>query len=88
MVHLVNHATDQGIDPLIAATFMSVIGLISIAGRLSIGVVADRIGVYFCMVISGLFLITAFVIVQFTTTIWGFYLFAIIFSIRMAARYP
>ncbi len=81
MVHLVNHATDQGIDPLVAATFMSVIGIISIAGRLSIGVLADRIGVHLCMVISGLCLIASFVLALFTTTLWGFYLFAVIFSI-------
>ncbi len=81
MVHLVNYATDQGIDPLVAATFMSVIGLVSIAGRLSIGVLSDKIGVYRSLVITSVFLVASFVILIFTRSIWAFYVFAVIFSI-------
>lgn len=81
MVHLVNYATDQGIDSLVAATFMSVVGLVSVAGRLSIGIIADKIGVYKSMVITSLFLVISFVILIFSESVWMFFLFAIIFSI-------
>ena len=52
----------------------------NIGMMLTIGILADRIGVHFCMVISSLFLIASFVIITFTTQVWAFYLFAIVFS--------
>ena len=81
MVHLVNHATDVGIDPLVAATFISVIGAVSIAGRLGIGVGADRIGLYPSLLFTRAFLLVSFVLLLFTRSAWSFYLFAIVFSI-------
>ena len=44
LVHLVNYSTDLGIDPFTAATVVSVIGIGSIAGRLFMGSMSDRIG--------------------------------------------
>ena len=46
MMHLVNYATDpgKGIDPTTAATFIAVIGLTNVAGKLVMGPVSDRIG--------------------------------------------
>jgi MFS family permease len=44
MVHLVNHATDLRIDPFLASTLLSVIGITSILGRLIMGTASDRIG--------------------------------------------
>lgn len=42
--HLVNFATDTGLDPLTAATMLSVMGFAGFAGRLVMGAVSDRIG--------------------------------------------
>ncbi len=42
--HMVTHAIDQGIAPLAAASVLGISGLVSIAGRIFTGVVADRFG--------------------------------------------
>jgi len=81
MVHLVNHATDTGIDPLVAATFISVIGVTSIAGRMFIGVGIDKTGIYSSLLFTRCFLVVSFVLLLFTRTTWSFYLFAVLFSI-------
>lgn len=81
MVHLVNYATDVGISPLLAATFISVIGAVSVAGRLSTGVGADKIGIHNTMILTRVFLVSSFICLTFTTSLWAFYLFAVIFSL-------
>lgn len=81
MVHLVNYATDTGIDPLISATFISVIGAVSIAGRLSVGLGADRIGIINSLLLTRGFLVLSFLLLLFTNSTWSFYLFAVLFSI-------
>lgn len=43
-VHLVAYATDVGISPMVAASVVGFIGLISVAGRIGIGWLGDRIG--------------------------------------------
>src|SRR5207247_3972459 len=42
--HMVTHASDQGIGPMVAATALGVSGLASIAGRIGGGLLADRFG--------------------------------------------
>ena len=81
MVHLVNYATDTGIDPLISATFISVIGAVSIAGRLSVGLGADRIGIINSLLLTRGFLVLSFLLLLFTNSTWSFYMFAVLFSI-------
>lgn len=81
MVHLVNYATDVGIQPLVAATFISVIGAVSIASRLSIGVIAEKIGLYKSLVLLCISLAASFILLIFTRSAWSFYLFAVVFGI-------
>ena len=81
IVHLVSYATDVGIRPLTAATFMSVIGAVSIAGRISTGFGADRIGVFNTLILTRLFLLIAFVWLLFSSSVESFYLFAVIFGV-------
>jgi MFS family permease len=81
LVHIVNYATDVGIDPLVAATFVSVIGAVSIAGRLSSGVIAEKIGLYRSLALICGFLAISFVLLLFTRSAWSFYIFAIIFGV-------
>jgi MFS family permease len=81
LVHLVNYATDVGIEPLQAATFVSVIGLISIAGRLSTGVVSEKIGLYLTLILMCLAMMASFIILIFSRSPWAFYLFAVLFGI-------
>jgi MFS family permease len=44
LVHLVPLARGLGVDPLVAATLVSAIGIAGIAGRLTMGSLSDRIG--------------------------------------------
>lgn len=88
IVHLVNYATDIGINPLTAATFVSIIGIISIGGRLSTGVGADRIGVHNTLILTQALLVIAFICLIFTRSLWMFYLFAVIFSLPYGGEIP
>ncbi len=81
MVHLVNYATDIGIDPLLAATFISIIGAVSIFSRISMGVASEKFGIYLCMLITRLAMVAVFVLLLFTRSVWAFYLTAALFGI-------
>jgi MFS family permease len=81
MVHLVNYATDNGIDPLVAATFIGVIGIASIASRLSMGVISEKVGLYWGFLLIGVSLAFSFVLLLFARSVWSFYLFTLLFSI-------
>jgi MFS transporter, OFA family, oxalate/formate antiporter len=88
MTHLVNYATDLGIDPLVAATFISIIGAVSIASRLSSGIGADRIGIHNTLILTRVFLVLSFVIIFFTGPLWSFYLFALAFGLPYGGEIP
>jgi MFS family permease len=81
MVHLVNYATDVDINPLVAATFVSVIGVCSIASRLLSGIVAEKIGLHKSLIVMAAFLAIAFILLIFTRAPWSFYVFAVLFSV-------
>ncbi len=86
LVHLVNYATDLGIDPFTAATIVSVIGIGSIAGRLFMGSMSDRIGEKNAMIISCLGLVIALVLLIFSNQLWMLYIFAVLFSFSYGAE--
>lgn len=44
LVHLVNYVTDMGISPIIAASMMSVMGIVGTLSRFGMGIISDRIG--------------------------------------------
>jgi MFS family permease len=80
MYHLVACAEDMGVPKMTAATFLSVIGATSIAGRISVGMASDRLGrkklYIFC------FLLQAIMMLWLTklASVWMFYLFAAIWG--------
>jgi MFS family permease len=88
MVHLVSYATDTGISPLMAATFISVIGMVSIGGRLLTGVGADKAGIYNTLISTRVFLAAAFICLLFTRPVWSFYVFAVIFGFSYGGEIP
>jgi MFS family permease len=88
MTHLVNYATDMGINPLVAATFVSIIGAVSIGGRLSTGVGADRIGIHNTLLLTRLFLAISFAVVIFSRPLWSFYVFAVAFGLPYGGEIP
>ena len=86
MTHIVPYAQDTGLGPITAASVLSTIGICSIIGRISSGVVSDRVGarmvMLVCITIEGimmLWLIKA-------NGPWMFYLFAAIFGISYGAN--
>jgi len=80
MLHMVPHATDLGITPIVAANIMTVIGGFSVAGRIILGSIADRTGNKRTLII-GLSLMTLSLIwLQFANELWMFYLFAAVFG--------
>jgi MFS family permease len=87
-VHLVNYATDSGIMPLVAASLISMIGVISIAGRLVIGTGAEKIGINKTLIFTHLFLVVAYVCLIFTGDLWTFYLFTVIFGFTYGGEVP
>jgi MFS family permease len=88
MVHLVNFATDTGIEPLVAASFISIIGAVSIAGRLLSAVGSDRMGINNILIYNGFIMVIAFVLLLFTRSIWAFYLFAVVFGFTYGGEVP
>ncbi|MFA5309044.1 MAG: MFS transporter [Dehalococcoidales bacterium] len=88
MVHLVSYATDAQISPMLAATFISVIGAVSIAGRLITGVGADRAGIFNTLIFTRIFLAASFVFLIFAKPVWSFYLFAVIFGFPYGGEIP
>ena len=88
MVHLVNYATDIGISPLVAATFISTIGVVSIAGRIVIGIGSDRFGSNNALLLCCALLSISLIWLIFTKTLWAFYLFAIVFGFAYGGEIP
>ena len=88
MVHLVNFATDIGIASLVAATFISIIGLGSFIGRLLMGAASDRIGADNALLACCIILMSTLVFLIFASDLWMFYLFAIIFGFAYGGEVP
>jgi MFS family permease len=88
MVHLVNYATDQGISPLVAATFISVIGAVSIIGRLATGTGSDKFGIHNTLILTRVFLAISLVWLIFTRSLLSFYVFTVLFSLAYGGEVP
>jgi OFA family oxalate/formate antiporter-like MFS transporter len=81
MLHLVPYAVDSGIEPVRAALLLTLIGIFGIAGRLSSGILSDKVGIkpimLFCTILLGLNI--AFIAIF--SEPWAFYIFAAIYGI-------
>jgi MFS family permease len=88
MVHLVPYATDIGISPTMAATFMSAIGGASITGRIGMGAIADRIGIKAAMAISLAFMAVPLSLLSGVHIPLFFYLLTIIFGFGYGGMVP
>ena len=80
MVHIVPHAIDMGISAARAATIMTIIGGLSIAGRVIMGGYGDRIGNKPVLIIGFILMVIALSWVVAAKELWMLYLFAIIFG--------
>ena len=81
MVHIVPHAEDMGISPAKAASVLSTIGGVSIAGRLVMGKVGDKIGHERAMIICLLPVAGALFWLQIAKNLWMLYLFAAVYGL-------
>lgn len=88
MVHLVNYATDMGVTPLMATTLLGIIGAVSIAGRLSTGIAADKIGAMNLLIITPILILASFIILIFSKSLWSFYIFAAVFGFAYGSEVP
>ena len=81
MVHIVAHATDINISAVAAALILSVIGIISICGKLAMGGLGDKTGNRFIVIIVSILAVLAFLWLRFSSELWMFYLFALLFGL-------
>ncbi len=80
IVHIVPYATDIGVQPAVAAGILSLIGGVSIVGRLTVGVAIDKVGSRIALLSCQLIMLGSFLILQFATTAPRLYLFAAIYG--------
>ena len=84
-MHVVPHAIDVGIPALVAAGVLSIAAGSSVVGRLTIGLIADRLGgrlaLSFCVILITLSLTC----LLFIRDVWMFYAFAVVFGFGYGA---
>jgi len=80
IVHLTPHAIDSGISPSSAAKLISILGGVSIAGRIGVATLGDRIGLRKALL--GCFILTLLMLswLYFSTEYWQFVLFVLIYG--------
>ena len=88
VVHIVPHAIDTGIPVMAAASILSFAGASSVVGRLSMGVLADKIGNRMAMSICLILIALAFVWLLLAREIWMFYVFAVVFGLAWGGVAP
>ncbi len=80
IVHFATYVTKSGFSAPVGTTMISIIGGVSIAGRLVMGMVGDRIGGKRGLLISILLLTVAFAWVQFAGEVWSLVIFAVVYG--------
>jgi MFS family permease len=80
IIHIVPHGIDRGLSPAVAATILSTIGAVSIAGRLTVGTLIDRLGGRRCMMICFVVLLASFVLLQSLEAAWMLFVFAAVYG--------
>ncbi len=87
-LHIVVHGMDMGMTPALAASLLSVMGTASIAGRLTVGAFADRIGGRRALVLCFVPLITGLLTFLFTSAPWLLFVAVAVYGSRMAVSSP
>ncbi|MFC2020104.1 MFS transporter [Chloroflexota bacterium] len=88
LVHLVPHITDMGFSRMQAATVFSLMGGISILGRLAMGRVADSIGKRKAAIITVLPQVGAFIGLIWARELGMLYLFAVVYGFAYGGLDP
>ncbi len=85
IVHIVPHATELGISAAIAASVLSVMGGVSIAGKIGLGSAGDRIGNKSAAIICFTLASAALFWLLVAKEIWMLYLFAAVYGFGYGA---
>ena len=80
-VHIIIHATGQGVSSNRAAIILTVVGAMCVVGMNGAGSTADKIGNKRTFVMSFSLMAASFVCLMVARTIWPFYIFAVIFGL-------
>jgi len=88
LTHVVPHATDKGIDPVKAASILSLMGAANIAGRVLMGTISDRIGRKFTTVICTLLQAGTLLWLMWSQSLWMFYLYALVYGFAFGGSEP
>jgi MFS family permease len=80
IAHIVLDATGLGISPVSAANILATIGGLSLAGRIALGIVADRLGNRQVFIIGFILMAAALFWLVPNKEVWGLYLFAAVFG--------
>jgi MFS family permease len=81
MVHIAPYAQELNISPTRAASVLSTIGGVSMAGRFVSGFAIDRIGSKRVMIFCFFLLIAVLLWLQIATELWMLYLFAAVYGV-------
>ena len=79
-VHLIPYATDLGMSELAAAALLTVIGIIGIIGRASLGFVGDKINNNVTLAIGFIAVAAVFFIIAASATVPALYVYAIVYG--------
>ncbi|HSW57311.1 MAG TPA: MFS transporter [Dehalococcoidales bacterium] len=88
LTHLVPHLTDIGIKSTTAALVGGMIGAVSIAGRLSVGWLSDRIGRKTSILLTVFLQAASLFLLAWSNELWLFYLFAIVYGLGYGGLDP
>ncbi len=80
MIHIVAYSIDSGIALAQAASIVSVVGALSIAGRLAMGSASDKLGSRRTLIICFMVLTVALSWLQFAKGLWMLYVFAVVYG--------
>jgi MFS family permease len=80
IVHIVPFAQDMKISAIDAAGILSIVGGVSLAARIIIGSLTDKLKVRFTTILCLVILVTALFWLQFADSLWKLYLFAVVFG--------
>ena len=88
MAHLYNHATDLGVSGSVAALLISIVGVGSLVGRLSIGALSDKLGPRSALIVCFSMITLSFFMLILARTPFMLILFAAVFGIAYGGEIP
>jgi MFS family permease len=81
MVHIVPYAQEMNVSPTRAASVLSTIAGVSMAGRFVSGIAIDRVGSKRVIIFCFILLIAGLLWLQIATELWMLYLFAVVYGV-------